>query len=317
MDYWRLRIYQQTESTFIPWYSGYWTQQWLSAKVAWYNVREVGETLPTVNRLTAYLEEQYQEQVLAPVAEEISPSAIQKKATKLYVKQLGMEIKTIVQRREVPQEQLDERLKGIPAIALAPSEKHKQASLYELIQAKKLTKLPAYKALNQQILTLSAQNASSSSTGISGLARSESERLETQLAARGAASTISAVVGRVASMILSVGATTYGVVAHQFDKPEIEAQLRATMNKAFDEDWQVLMNNPHTGVMAEVNHLSSQIEGDRLKAVSMPHDLQPTSPSDASPGDASPGVAIPAAPALQIDIQQDSAIDYLDDYNHD
>ncbi len=307
MDYWRLRIYQQTESTFIPWYSGYWTQQWLGAKVAWYNVSEAGETLPTVNRLTAYLEEQYQEQVLSPVAEEISPSAIRKKATRLYVERLGMDIKTIAQRREVPQDQLDQRLKSIPAIALAPADKRKEASLYALIQAKKLDKLPAYKALNQHILTLSALNASASSTGISGLARSESERLETQLAARGAASTVSAVVGRVASLILSVGATTYGAVAHQFGKPEIEAQLRTTMNKAFDEDWQALMDNPHTGVLAEVHYLSGQIEGDRLKAVALPLDLEPVSP----------GVAIPAAPALQIDIQQQDSIDYLDDYKAD
>ena len=38
MEHWRTRVYQQTEENFIPWFSGYWTQEWLSLKVGWYSL---------------------------------------------------------------------------------------------------------------------------------------------------------------------------------------------------------------------------------------------------------------------------------------
>ena len=38
MEHWRTRVYQQTEENFIPWFSSYWTQEWLSMKVSWYSI---------------------------------------------------------------------------------------------------------------------------------------------------------------------------------------------------------------------------------------------------------------------------------------
>ena len=34
MERWRGRIHDLTEEAFIPWFTGYWTQQWLAVKVA-------------------------------------------------------------------------------------------------------------------------------------------------------------------------------------------------------------------------------------------------------------------------------------------
>ena len=104
------------------------------------------------------------------------------------------------------------------------------------------------------------------------------------MATRGAASAVSTIVGKVASVALSVGTTTYGVIAHQFDKPEIEAQLRTAMNQAFDEDWLELMRNRETGVLAGVYYLSVEIEGDRHRAVSRSLQSAPPKPVKAVPG---------------------------------
>jgi hypothetical protein len=61
MDYWRTRVYELTEQNFIPWFSSYWTQEWLSMKVSWYTINAKGEQDATEKRLAAYLLEQYQE----------------------------------------------------------------------------------------------------------------------------------------------------------------------------------------------------------------------------------------------------------------
>jgi hypothetical protein len=68
MKAWLASVRQRTEADFIPWYTGYWTQQWLAIKVAWYKMSAGQEEDPAVERLAAYLQEQYQEQVLGPVA---------------------------------------------------------------------------------------------------------------------------------------------------------------------------------------------------------------------------------------------------------
>jgi len=76
MDYWRTRVYQLTEENFIPWFSSYWTQEWLSMKVSWYTISAKGEQDASAKRLAAYLLEEYQERVLNPVAVEIDPDQI-------------------------------------------------------------------------------------------------------------------------------------------------------------------------------------------------------------------------------------------------
>ena len=53
MDYWRTRVYQLTEENFIPWFSSYWTQEWLSMKVSWYTISAKGEQDASAKRLAA------------------------------------------------------------------------------------------------------------------------------------------------------------------------------------------------------------------------------------------------------------------------
>ena len=89
LERWRGRVYDFTEEAFIPWFTGYWTQQWLAVKVAWYKLGGDGVD-PAVQRLAAYLQEQYREQVLEPVAEEVDPDVVRVEATRLYVERLAV-----------------------------------------------------------------------------------------------------------------------------------------------------------------------------------------------------------------------------------
>jgi len=124
MESWKGLVYQRTDADFIPWFTSYWTQQWLSMKVAWYKLSAGKETDPTVDRLATYLQEEYHNHVLDPVAKEIDPEVVMKQATKLYVQLLGERLQGIPQRYGVPLDQFDRRLQDIPAIALAPPAAH-------------------------------------------------------------------------------------------------------------------------------------------------------------------------------------------------
>ena len=52
MQRWLVLVQRQTDDEFIPWFYGYWTQQWLSFKVSWYKLG-ADEDDPTVRRLAA------------------------------------------------------------------------------------------------------------------------------------------------------------------------------------------------------------------------------------------------------------------------
>lgn len=73
LDDWRGRAVRHAEADFIPWFSGYWTQQWLSIKLAWYKLNAGEEKEAAVRRLAAYLQEQYQD-LAGKIAENLAKS---------------------------------------------------------------------------------------------------------------------------------------------------------------------------------------------------------------------------------------------------
>ncbi|AYC31578.1 hypothetical protein D3880_03835 [Pseudomonas cavernae] len=275
MQSWMDLVYRRTDADFIPWFSGYWTQKWLSMKVAWYKLSAEGETDPTVNRLAIYLQEQYQDRVLEPVAKEIDPDVVMAQATQFYVQHLGARLQEIPQRYGVPPDQFDQRLKDIPAIALASPPAH-SASLYQIVHADPLDRLPAYAALIDRIRNAPGGAGDwSADAGISSVAKQTSEKLVTELATSGVASAVSAVLPRVAGMFISLGVAGFSAIAGENERSQTEAQFRQSLNAAFDEEWLELMRNPATGVLAGVYHLSGQIEGSLADSATLPLKFEP------------------------------------------
>jgi hypothetical protein len=253
MQRWLALVQRQTDEEFIPWFYGYWTQQWLSFKVSWYKLG-ADEDDPTVRRLAAYLQEEYQELVLEPVAEEVSPERILHGSTRLYVRLLDMRLRSIPGRHGVPQEQFDQRLAALPVISGEPG-----VSLYQLIHADPLERLPAYAALLERVGAVPGGDWSAD-PGISLVAQRTSERLVDEMTTSGAVSAVAAMVGRVAGTALSLGATIFTLISRDADRPESEAQLRQSLAVALDQETRALLSSPDRGVLAGVWYLSGQIE---------------------------------------------------------
>lgn len=258
MQVWREEVQKHTETNFIPWFTGYWTQQWLTLKVAWYKLSQARGQQD--NRLALYLQEAYRERVLEPVAEQINPDLIRERATELYVQLLGQQVAQIQQRYRPAPEQFALHLARIPAIALGPP-KARDANLQQLLAAQPFIKLPAWLALDENIRKAASANATASDNGLSSVASKASTRLEATLAPRGALSAVAAAVGKAAGMAISVASAGIGAMLHESDRPEMVEQLRVILNVALNEEWQNLMENHATGVMAGVWSLAGQIEG--------------------------------------------------------
>lgn len=272
---WRNRVQKRTEDDFVPWFAGYWTQQWLAMKVAWYKLSAEEGTDPTVSRLAAYLQEQYHDRVLDPVAKEIDPDVVREHATMLYVQLLGEQLHAIQRRHGVSSGQFDQWIKDIPAIVLSPHPSH-SASLYQIVHADPIAKLPAYVALIAQIRKAAGGAGDGpSDVRISPVAKRASEKLVSRLATSGGASAAAAAVGGVAGVMISLGAASYGAIAHENERPKMEAQIRENLNAAMDDMWLIQMEDTSTGVMAGVNCISEQIERSLAKTLTQPVKFEP------------------------------------------
>lgn len=270
MERWVSLVRQRSESDFIPWYTSYWTQQWLAIKVGWYSLSGGEGDDSAKKRLTVYLQEQYFDRVLNPVAEEINPEVVRENVLTLYIQLLGEKLQGIRRYYDVPQDQFDRRLKTISSIAQAPPSAH-SASLYQLVHTYPITSLPAYEALIARSRTAAGGTGSSSSYGgLSPVAEQAAESLVAKLALSGGAGVAAAAVGGVAGLAISLGAAGVGAIAHENDRPELEMQLRVNLNSALDEMWHGLMDDPVTGVMAGVYHIYEQIDRSLIEAHTQP-----------------------------------------------
>jgi hypothetical protein len=270
MDYWRTRVYQLTEENFIPWFSSYWTQEWISMKVSWYSLSAKGEQDASAKRLAAYLLEQYQERVLAPVAVEIDPDQILSLAMAFYVDILQEELQRISQRHGVPMAQLNGRIQKIPAIALGPPPA-RNASLYQVVHTQPLNTLPAYAALIDKIHKAGGdKGVDNTDTAMAPVAKRASKRIEAEMAPRGAASAVAAAAGKLAGALISVGVAGVRAIIQANDRPDSEALIRSSLGNTFDKAWVKLVQNPTTGVMAGTLYMAAQIEGNLASGAEEP-----------------------------------------------
>ncbi|MBS1190504.1 MAG: hypothetical protein H6R10_2296 [Rhodocyclaceae bacterium] len=268
MENWRRLVSLRTEKYFIPWFTGYWTQQWLTIKLSWYKLRSENGADSAVKRLAAYLLEQYRNRVLAPVAKEIDPDAVREQAARLYIQVLSRQLQEIPRRYGIPSAQFEGRIKNIPAIALPRPPAH-SASLYQIVHAAdKVDGLPAYAALMARIReAASGAGSERSETSMSPVAQRASEKLLESLAISGGAGVASTIIGGVAGGVLSLGAAGFGAAAREKERPRTEAQLRECLDTIFKDIWHSLMEDRGIGVMGGVSHMSQQIEGSFTKTL--------------------------------------------------
>ncbi|CAI8895225.1 Lipoprotein [Pseudomonas sp. IT-P44] len=297
MDYWRTRVYQLTEEKFIPWFSSYWTQEWLSMKVSWYSLSAQGEQDASSKRLAAYLLEQYQKRVLAPVAVEIDPDQILGLATAFYVDILQEELQKISQRHGVPMAQLNGRIQKIPAIALGPPPA-RDASLYQVVHTQPLNTLPAYAALIDKIHKAGgSKGVDSTDQAMAPVAKRASQRMEAEMAPRGAASAVSAAAGKIAGGLITLGVAGIRALIQASDRPDSEALIRSSLGNTFDKAWIKMVQNPTSGVMAGTLYMAGQIEGNLAGSADVPSVSSGSGAVDWSPSEPTKPQIDPQPPA--------------------
>lgn len=266
VNHWMDLVRQRTDEDFIPWYTSFGTQQWLSIKVGWYEMSEPEEQATAARRLAEYLQKEYYERVLEPISQQVDPQLIMERTAALYVGSLHDELGDVPGRYALPADAFRDRLKSIRAIDIATAPRQR-ASLYQIVEAEDLTDVPAYSALLAQVRPDNERIGSELSTNrFYPVAKSSADKLVDRLAIRGGASVAGLAVGGAAGILIAAGVSGWQAMEHEKERPEMEADLRANLSAALDGIQRYLTTDPNGGVAAPVNHMSSQIENGLLSA---------------------------------------------------
>jgi hypothetical protein len=237
--------------------------------VAWYQLQYTEGEITPEERLVGYLQEQFYTQVLEPVSGFVDPDNVMDETTSLYLQELKYRLDPLPPAYGIPVDAFNRHLDTIPAIVVPPQE----ASLDAVLQAGKLSGLPAYAALLKQITSIDdTPGPQPSADRLYAVARSAVTRLVDSLAVRGGTAAASTIAGGVWGVLISVGAGVWGVLEHDKEKPVIEAQLRENLDAALEVMWQELVEDPQGGVTAVVHHINRHIEN----ALTPPPQTPPT-----------------------------------------
>src|SRR5690606_11558962 len=96
-----------------------------------------------------------------------------------------------------------------------------------------------------------------------------SRQLTNELATGSVAGAVGAMLGP-AGAVLSLGVMGVSELLREHDRPEREAQLRKSLNAAFNQEWREWMRSRDHGVMAGVHYLDDSLERQLLSRVGSP-----------------------------------------------
>ena len=261
MERWKLLVGHRTEKEFIPWYSGYWTQRWLSVKSAWYRLSSGEDAAGPEKKLAAYLQDEYRNRVLQPVAGQVDFDTVRSHAAKIYLERLRELLVDLPGSYLLSERQFNDHLQTLPVIQLGPPSS-RDAALSELLARDGVARQPAFLALNEHLQQKAQRLAGKdSSSRLTPVAQRISEKLVGQLAISGGSSAVSTLVGGVAGTAISIGAVGLGVVLHEMGREAQERELRDSLSLALDDAWLELVEDRESGVLSGVAYLSSRIVG--------------------------------------------------------
>ena len=260
MEQWVTQVELLTEQEFIPWYTSFFTQQWLALKMGWYTLDSPDGGEDSADRLARHLQQEFYQRVLEPIAPADRPFAIMQQCGSRYVEYMAAAINSLRTRYRLPAADFNQRLRHIPAITIRalPSV---DVSLYQLIQTRDLTRLPAYRALIAQF----GPPGDDTRPGLSdnrfhAVSKRSAEELVDELALRGGGSVTALAVGGLPGILVSIAVSGWQAIEHEEDRPALEAHLRANLDAMRREMWRHLMDDPHHGVMAPVNHMAARVQ---------------------------------------------------------
>ena len=115
LDTWTQTLMRRVDADFLPWYFGYWNQQALGLRSAWYRAaHQVGlSQSATGERITREIQQQFAQRVMRPQIAQMELERTANETFQTYVNELNPKLAAIPKQYQIPQPDWDRYLYDI------------------------------------------------------------------------------------------------------------------------------------------------------------------------------------------------------------
>ena len=252
LDTWITSMMQRVDSDFLPWYFGYFTQQTLGLKSAWFWAsHELGITQSTSpERITHEIEQQFARRVIRPEVAQLELERITTETLQTYMNELGPRLAAIPQQYHVPQGEWDRYLEDI-AVMTTRTEGNRQVSLT-------LKTLTASTAIASLLLakTIAPQLEAAAARTLTGMA---SEAAASELAARTGGKAAAKASGEMLGEIVGIVIIAWDLADHYRTKHNEMPVLRRNIADYLTEVKHRLLHDPQNGILTIMESMEASI----------------------------------------------------------
>ena len=243
------------DEDFLDWYFGYWEQQRMSLKFAWYwSLEKLFDEQPTApERITGEVQQEFANRVLRPRTSYLRLERITERAVGVYVEELSARLGVIPEKYEVRQADWDRYLEDIAAMTSSvEGNRQVELSLKAVVVGGGVASLAAVrniKALGSRAMQrigsrVGGHLATKSAAGVA-------TRTGTRVSARAG--------GKLLGPIIGVGIIVWDVWDHHKTEKVNRPILKRSIDEYLEEVGLQMLDDPETGVLGVIYTMESNV----------------------------------------------------------
>jgi hypothetical protein len=251
LDTWNRCLMERVDSFFLPWYFGYWTQQTLGLKSAWFwAAHEVGMSQSTSPEcITHEIQEQFARRVMRPEVAQLELERIANETLQVYINELGPRLSAIPDRYQIPQADWERYLSEI-AVMTTRTDGNRQVSLT-------LKTLTASTAVGSLLLakTIAPQLEAAAARVSSGMAGNAAGEFAARTGGKAAAKASGEMMGEIVGIVI----IAWDLADHYRTKHTEMPVLRRNIADYLDQVKHRLLHDPQNGIITILDGMEASI----------------------------------------------------------
>ncbi len=262
LETWSRDLVARIDDDFLPWYFGYWHQQWFGLEALWYwTLDRLWYVKPSmVETLTEQIQQEFANRVLRPKISEMQMERILQGTVSVFVSDLQSSLSEIPSKYSVPQMQWNRYLEGIAVTTqTVHGNREVPLTLKVLVAGTGATASKASAILIKALKPVVGKIESKIAAKGAGKAASK-------LAAKTGGKVAAKVGGKFLGLFIGVGVLVWDVWDHYKTKAEQQPVLRQNLVDFLAEVREDLLHNPESGIMSVIASIESGVVNSMAQA---------------------------------------------------
>lgn len=255
LEKWTDELMVRVDEDFLPWYFGYWQQQWMGLQGLWYwSWDKLWNEKPTmVENITENIQREFAARVLRPEIAQMQIERLARETVETYIQGLQTRVTQIPARYNIPQGEWERYLEGI-----SHTTQDVEANRSTPINLKLIAGAGMFSSVKVVGLLSSSLKPLIAKIGTKISAKSAT-KVASKVAVKSGAKVAAGAGGKMLGPIVGIGILIWDVWDHYSTKAEQQPIMRRNLNDFLVEMRTDLLKNPEAGILAVIDSIEGQM----------------------------------------------------------